>query len=133
MYISKTLLATIIGTSLILSGCNDGNDPTPTPTPTPTTVQTEATVSSTKANIAIFGAVDKNFFTETALASNTGVLLLDDTQANAVGFALDLKNNPKTLDELTTKYLSDFTKLLKNNGATVNVLVNKIGLTHCYL
>ena len=25
----------------------------------------------------------------------------DDTQANAVGFALDLKNNPKTLDELT--------------------------------
>ena len=54
MYISKTLLATIIGTSLILSGCNDGNDSTPTPTPTPTTVQTEATVSSTKANIAIF-------------------------------------------------------------------------------
>ena len=124
MYISKTLLATIIGTSLILSGCNDGNDSTPTPTPT--TVQTEATVSSTKANIAIFGAVDKNFFTETALASNTGVLLLDDTQANAVGFALDLKNNPKTLDELTTQYLSDFTQLLKNNGATVNVLVNKI-------
>ena len=38
MYISKTLLATIIGTSLILSGCNDGNDSTPTPTPTPTTV-----------------------------------------------------------------------------------------------
>ena len=50
----------------------------------------------------------------------------DDTQANAVGFALDLKNNPKTLDELTTQYLSEFTKLLKNNGATVNVLVNKI-------
>ena len=64
MYISKTLLATIIGTSLILSGCNDGNDstPTPTPTPTPTTIQTEATVSSTKANIAIFGAVDKKLF-----------------------------------------------------------------------
>lgn len=60
MYISKTLLATIIGTSLILSGCNDGNDSTPTPTPT--TIQTEATVSSTKANIAIFGAVDKKLF-----------------------------------------------------------------------
>ncbi|WP_228203260.1 vWA domain-containing protein [Acinetobacter sp. CFCC 10889] len=147
MLIQKQLLALLVGSSMLLTACggdsNDSESTTPKPTepkptepkptepkptepkPTEVTVQTEATLISEKANIAVFGKVDKKNFSETSLSTGNGVLLLDDAQLNSVGFALDLKEKATDLSVFSAAQLNNYMKLLKDNGAIVNVLVNK--------
>ena len=133
MLLKKSLLALLIGASVFLTACggSDSDDSEPTtpkptePKPVESTVQTEATLTSEKANIAVFGNVDKKYFTEATLATGNGVLLLDDPQLNSVGFALDLKSKATDLNAFSAAQLESYMKILRDHGATVNVLVNK--------
>lgn len=134
-----SLLAVMLGSAALLSACggdsssnDEGTPSNPKPTPKPPvvvtdpTVQNTATLVSEKANIAVFGAVDKKYFSETQLASGAGVLLLDDGDINSVGFALDLKEKVTSLDQFSKTILSQFNQVLVDNHAIVNVLVNKV-------
>ena len=133
MLLKKSLLVLLIGSSVFLTACggSDSDDSEPTipkptePKPVESTVQTEATLTSEKANIAVFGNVDKKYFTEATLATGNGVLLLDDPQLNSVGFALDLKSKATDLNAFSAAQLESYMKILRDHGATVNVLVNK--------
>lgn len=132
MILKKTFLTTTLVSCILgLSACNDDNKSssnTTPPIPTqPESVASNATISSEVANIAVYGDVNKKYFSEYRLATNINILLLDDTNIQAAGFALDLQS-PKTLDEVTTENLALITQLLKSKGATVNVLVNKKSL-----
>ena len=128
----KKILALMISSLVLLSACNDSDsdENTTTTPPKPTvpqteTVQTEASLISEKANIAVFGQVDKKYISETALANGQGVLLLDDPQLNSVGFALNLKDKTTDLNSFASAQLNAYMKILADHGATVNVLVNK--------
>lgn len=146
MVMQKKILAVLMGSAVFLSACNDSSDdsnngtskpiepptekpkpepPTEKPKPDQPTIQTKATVLSEKANIAVFGQVEKKYFSETSLTNARGVLLLDDSELNAVGFALDIKEKTTDLSQFAHTQLDLFTQLLKSHGATVNVLVNK--------
>lgn len=130
---NKTLLALFVSTSILLTRCvsdSDKDDTNPTPT-TPSesednTVQSEATLVSEDANIAVFGNVESANFSETQLKSGKGVLLLDDKAVNAVGFALEAGGETQDLNQFASKNLADFITLLQENNATVNVLVNRV-------
>lgn len=133
MNFKKSLLAIFVGSSIFLTGCgsdSDGGKTDPTPTtpsePEEGTVQSEATVVSEDANIAVFGDVDSTNFSETKLKSGEGVLLLDDATVKAVGFALATSVESQSLDQFSSTNLADFITLLEENGATVNVLVNRV-------
>lgn len=120
---------------------------------TQTNLTPSATVSG--GNISVYGNVDKTKFSEVKLDNGNAVLTLDDTDTNSnyAGLGLDLSTvsqqnstvSPQTknyyyasssaseitiapsieLKETSTDYLDKITKLLQNNGATVNVLVNQ--------
>lgn len=119
-------------TAMTLTACGGESSSTGSTSTTPqsnpniSTIQKTATIIDEKSNIAVYGPVNKNYFSNTTFKSGTGVLLLDDNQVNVVGFGVDLKNQNTTLDALSKKYLDEFTKLLKDNQAQVNVLVNKV-------
>lgn len=152
MKLNKQLLAMLVGTSVFLTACGGDSDssistkPTdPVPPEQPdemlTTIQDVATVVSEKANIAVFGAVNPKYFTETALTSGRTVLLLDDNVTKAAGFAsqVDLtassaQNQAKVrsvvlnqnLDEFSKFYLAAFTDALIQQNAKVNILTNRV-------
>ena len=133
MIFNKTLLALFVSTSILLTGCgsdSDNDDTNPTPTtpsePEDNTVQSEATLVSEDANIAVFGNVESANFSETQLKSGKGVLLLDDKAVNAVGFALEAGGETQDLNQFASENLADFITLLQENNATVNVLVNRV-------
>lgn len=139
MSFTKTILALSICSSMLLTGCNDSNNndtssptpnPTPSPNPTPNpvpeqaTIKTKAAIYSSAANIALFGKIEPSMTQEVKLEQNDTALLLDDSKQGYAAFGLDFKTNKK-LAELSTQYLSDISNLLKKEGATVNILVNK--------
>ncbi|WOE29135.1 vWA domain-containing protein [Acinetobacter towneri] len=152
MKLNKQLLAMLVGTSVFLTACGGDSDssistkptdpvPPEQPDETLTTIQDVATVVSEKANIAVFGAVNPKYFTETALTSGRTVLLLDDNVTKAAGFAsqVDLtassaQNQAKVrsvvlnqnLDEFSKFYLAAFTDALIQQNATVNILTNRV-------
>lgn len=152
MKLNKQLLAMLVGTSVFLTACGDDSDssistkptdpvPPEQPDETLTTIQDVATVVSEKANIAVFGAVDPKYFTETTLTSGRTVLLLDDNVTKAAGFAsqVDLtassaQNQAKVrsvvlnqnLDEFSKFYLAAFTDALIQQNAKVNILTNRV-------
>ncbi|WP_257222468.1 vWA domain-containing protein [Acinetobacter sp. YH16050] len=130
------LSAMTLVTASLLTACGGGSDsnnsePIIKPDPKPpveeeATVQNTATLISEKANIAVFGNVDKKYFSETQLANGNGVLLLDDGDINSVGFALNLKEKQTDLNKFVSNILAQFNKALADNNAKSNVLVNKV-------
>ncbi len=140
-------LSIVLGSSFFLSACGSDNNtdssPTPTPTPTPTpaptptptpTIKTQASVYNVAANIALFGNIDKNNIDEAKLDDygSTAILLNDSTNGYAAfGSSIEPATTALTarvntsLDTITANYLKDIQALLVQQGAVVNVLVNK--------
>lgn len=117
-------LAVVLASASFLSACGSDSNPNPVATPVTPTVQNKASVYNEAANIALFGNVSASNITEAKLDSGSSVILLDDVTNGYAAFGGDLKIK-STLQDITALYLKDIQALLLNEGATVNILVNK--------